>query len=179
MYTLTCLGVYIQHNWGIDVSHLPKVSSSLSITTPHPTLQVLYRSTSCSPELASAHILRLSRQDWLMDLGVGYERKGRVRMTLGFWPEQLQGQRIHPLRKGWSRSGLGAWGLERELSPSLHVCLGKGTDWDQPGVGSSIHKDDKSRNPGCGIHLPGIHKITVMVGGAWLRNAQVKTPRDV
>jgi hypothetical protein len=44
-----------------------------------------------------------------MDLGVGYERKGRrVRMTPGFWPAQLEGQRIHPLRKGRSQPGLSA-----------------------------------------------------------------------
>lgn len=36
-----------------------------------------------------------------MDLGVDCERKGRVKMTLGFWPhqgEQLEGQSLHPLR---------------------------------------------------------------------------------
>lgn len=45
-----------------------------------------------------------------MDLGMSYERKGWVRMTLGFWPEQLEGQRIHPLRKGCSQFGLGVQG---------------------------------------------------------------------
>lgn len=44
-----------------------------------------------------------------MDLAAGFKRKRRVRMTLGFWPEQLEGQR-YPLRYGWSQFGLPAQG---------------------------------------------------------------------
>lgn len=63
-----------------------------------------------------------------MDLGVGCERKRRVRMTLGFWLEQLEGQspssqiKVEPV---WAECP----GLVWEPSPSCCACLGKGTNW--------------------------------------------------
>lgn len=62
-----------------------------------------------------------------MDLAAGYKWKRGVRATLGFWPEQMEGQspssqvRVEPV---WTACP----GLVWEPSPSLSACLGKGVN---------------------------------------------------